>query len=616
MSEETNDPFGASNGEQNNELIFQDAVKALRGGDKTRAKELLTFLLKSESNNATYWVWLSAAVDADKERIYCLQSALKLDPENSTAKRGLILLGALSPDETIQPFVMNRPRAWEEKLLLAHEKPRERGARAALRSPLMRLGGLAVIGVGLFALIYFVVLLPRRATSANGTRTNTPGPSPTFSATPTLFGATAIPSQVFSGPTPLSAFLEATYTPTPLYVNTPRSAAAVDQYRVAKAAYNAQQWDEFIQNMKLIEPLEPQSADIPYYIAEAYRFKGEAFDAKKYYNKALGIDSKFAPAYLGLARAGLMEDPKRFDPKKLFNQAVELDPNFGETYIERALWLIERGKYKDAMPDLELAEKIMPGSPEVSLAYAQAYLGAGDADKALSYAQKAREEDVLHLPTYKLLGNLYVDRKEYDSAVEALLVYTTYASGDASGFGKLGEAYYRLGEYKNAVNAINAGEKINRNGMKKYLIYRGLANVKLGNFRDAEGDLNAAVEDDSTSFEARLGYAEALYGIEKYGSAFLQAEAMRGLESNNEEKALELYWRARIQEKRNDIRDAIKSWNDLLKMDKSAMTKEMRDEAQARLAALVPPTNTPKGSKPTSTPMPKASATPKVTSTP
>src|SRR5690242_17346321 len=96
--------------------MFQDAVDALRRGDKMRAKDIITGLLKEDQNNATYWVWLSAAVDNTKERIYCLQTALKLDPQNAIARRGLVLLGALEPDENIQPFPMNRPRAWEDKL--------------------------------------------------------------------------------------------------------------------------------------------------------------------------------------------------------------------------------------------------------------------------------------------------------------------------------------------------------------------------------------------------------------------------------------------------------------------------------------------------------------------
>src|SRR5512147_2564555 len=99
------------------DTMFQEAVDALRRGDKARARERLTLLLKAEQTNPTYWIWMSAAVDSAKERVYCLQTALKLDPENATAKRGLILLGALPPDENVQPFSLNRPREWEQKLL-------------------------------------------------------------------------------------------------------------------------------------------------------------------------------------------------------------------------------------------------------------------------------------------------------------------------------------------------------------------------------------------------------------------------------------------------------------------------------------------------------------------
>ena len=63
------------------DAAFQEAVEALREGNKTRARELLTGLLKNDQSNATYWVWMSATVDSTKERIYCLQTAFKLDPE-------------------------------------------------------------------------------------------------------------------------------------------------------------------------------------------------------------------------------------------------------------------------------------------------------------------------------------------------------------------------------------------------------------------------------------------------------------------------------------------------------------------------------------------------------
>ncbi len=134
---------------------------------KSAPRKFSRFCLKRIRIIPTYWVWLSASVDNTKERIYCLQTALKLDPENGTAKRGLILLGALAPDESVQPFPMNRPRAWEEKLLLAHEKPKERGFRAVMKSPVVRLMGVAVIGAGLIAVVLFGFVLPSRTSRSS-----------------------------------------------------------------------------------------------------------------------------------------------------------------------------------------------------------------------------------------------------------------------------------------------------------------------------------------------------------------------------------------------------------------------------------------------------------------
>src|SRR5512143_2432588 len=200
-----------------NDEVFQEAVEALRAGNKSKARELLTGLLKTDQNNATYWVWMSSTVDTVKERIYCLQTAFKLDPQNAAAKRGLILHGALPPDETIQPFPVNRPRAWEEKLLLEHEKPKPKGWAAVKASPVARLGGFAMLGlvlVGAIVYAFNLVLTQQEARPA----TITPGPSPTDTLTPTSVNATGQPVTPVGTAAPLSELLAAPYTPTPLYV--------------------------------------------------------------------------------------------------------------------------------------------------------------------------------------------------------------------------------------------------------------------------------------------------------------------------------------------------------------------------------------------------------------
>ncbi len=183
--------------------LFQDAVEALRQGQRAHAKEILTGLLKADQSNAQYWVWMSAAVDTPKERIYCLETAYKLDPKNGVAKRGLMLLGALAPDDKIQPFPLNRPRAWEEKLLLEHERPKEKGVRVALSTPVARLAQVLVVGALVIGLAVYGLLGRRSATTGPSSQA-TAGPSPTFTLTPTFANATGQPISTQHGPTPLA----------------------------------------------------------------------------------------------------------------------------------------------------------------------------------------------------------------------------------------------------------------------------------------------------------------------------------------------------------------------------------------------------------------------------
>jgi tetratricopeptide (TPR) repeat protein len=572
--------------------LFQDAVVALKSGDKPRAKELLTLLLKADQNNATYWVWLSAAVDNTKERIYCLETAFKLDPENSTAKRGLILLGALTPDETIQPFQMNRPRLWEEKLLLANEKPKEKGVKAFAKNPVIRLVGVALIGAALVSVVIFGFVLPRQI-NIIPTQTNTPGPSPTFTTTPTVFGATAAPTKPFTGPTPLWMLLPQTYTPTAVYVNTPRPAQSIDQYRSAKAAYAVGDWDAYIASMKMIIPLEPTSADVPYLIGEAYRFKGDSDNALKFYNDALKIDPNFGPPYLGLARARLMDDPN-LNVEYLFDEAITRDPNFGEIYIERARYFLYHKDPKSAIVDLKQADELLPGSPMVHMAYADAYLALDDKKNALKSAEAAYALDSTDPLIYKMLGTLYIENGQYERAIEALNVYVIYATENDRAFALLGQAYFELKDYKTAIENFDKAQAINPNGMRKFYVYKGLANLELNNVDQAVEDLEKAFANDETSFEINLGLARAYYLQEKFGSAFLKTEALKSLATTDEETALALYWHALSQEKRNEMKDAVKDWQALLAMDKAVMTPEMRAEAEQHLKVMVTPTNTSK----------------------
>ena len=94
------------------EPIFQEAQDAAMRGQRERARDLLTRLLRTEKDNPELWLLMSSVVDSSKERIYCLQSVLRIDPNNISARQGLVLLGATPPDENIEPTLPIR-RKWE-----------------------------------------------------------------------------------------------------------------------------------------------------------------------------------------------------------------------------------------------------------------------------------------------------------------------------------------------------------------------------------------------------------------------------------------------------------------------------------------------------------------------
>jgi tetratricopeptide (TPR) repeat protein len=585
------------------DTTFQQAVEALREGDKARARDMLTQLLKTDQNNPQYWIWLSAAVESTKERIYCLQTALQLDPENATAKRGLVLLGAFPPDESIQPFSLNRPRLWEEKLGLASDKPKEKVTiKSLLASPAGRLAGFGLIGIAVLALVVFGLIVPNRSRLAP--RIFTVGPPVTYTLTPTFINAT---EQVPTGKgtlIPLAALLDAPHTPTPLYVNTPREPQSVDNFRVVKAAYEKQDWDSVIAGMSEIARNEPNAADTYYYIGEAYRFQGNFRKALEAYNEALRIDPNFGPPYLGLARARLLQDPNA-DIDVLYEEAIKRDPNFGEIYLDRAIYYLNRREPELALSDLEIAEQLLPGSPIVYYYQARTHLVLDDLGKAKITAIKAKEADPTMLLAYFTLGEIYIAQEQYAQAIEVLQTYVAYDTRNATARAMIGEAYYQAGDCKTAIEALSAAISMDSRQRQSYL-YRGLCYVEAGNADAAVSDLERASSDE---FGPNLALMRAYMLQEHFGDAYLQGERLLSLAETDEEQALAYYWRALNFEKREEPENAAEAWQELLSLPRRAMTAEMRSEAEKHFYAIYTRTPSPTATKRIGTATPTKTST-------
>jgi hypothetical protein len=71
---------------------LQQGIAAAKAGDKSRAFDLLTRASREPATAELAWLWLSGVVEDDSERLFCLDSVLKINPENKAAQRGAALL--------------------------------------------------------------------------------------------------------------------------------------------------------------------------------------------------------------------------------------------------------------------------------------------------------------------------------------------------------------------------------------------------------------------------------------------------------------------------------------------------------------------------------------------
>lgn len=582
------------------DILFLQAVEAIRQEKFAQAREILTNLLRTAQDNPEYWVWLSAAMETPKERLYCLQTAYKLDPTHAGARRGLVLLGALPPAETLKPFPMSHPRPWEAKIKLADEKPKETGLKRFTNNPAYRLGALAGVGAllilgTLVGVGFFLNSRPVATPVAIGTS------RPTVTAYATNSNQAAAAQAAFQ---PLAELVLTPFTPTPVYAATPHGEAAGDSYKGALNAYNKGQWELVGIMMEQVATSQPGSADAVYFMGEARRMSGQYQDAVDYYKLAIEVNANFAPSYLGRARANLALNPKKNVIDDL-NRAIELDANYVEAYLERGLFYFKQKRdYKAALTDLEQASALN-ASPLVELNLARVLLALEENEAALEAAKRANEMDVTMLDGYLVLGMAYRASGQVDQAVEVLETYLKYQPDNAEAFAVLGSAYYARGDFETALKNLKQAVRLDKTNAEGYF-WLGQTYLEQQDYPNALSNFQISLRLRPESFEAGEGAAKAYMGQGEYNNSYIAIIKVEQYIKTEVQRARFLYIRALSLEQVSQPDAAYRDWTAILALPPEAVTAEMRAHAEASLEALRSPTPIPPTGTPTKTPLPTA----------
>jgi tetratricopeptide (TPR) repeat protein len=590
------------------EGMLKEAMAAVESGDRARARDLFTRLLKINQDQVDYWLWMSALVETARERTYCLKEVLKRDPTNTAARRGMQIMGIAAPDENqVVPRKLQR-RNWEAAVL-GTDQPEKAMAARNLRLTLGVAGGLLLI----------VVLAVAGILAARKPRYNvvyvTPDlsykESPTF--LPTNSPVVRSPTPTFNGPTPLWMQMEATYTPTALYASTPHSAEA---YRIAMRAYARGEWVNAEEYLFQVATIQPDQPDLLYFIGETNRFQEQYPSALGYYNQAISASPNFAPAYLGRARARLAEDSSsREEPLKDLDQAISLDPNLGEAYLEKAGVLIADRRFTEALGLLDSAAGLLPDSPLVAFQRSESFFQLERLEEALAEARRANQLDITLLPAYRLLGETLLANGQAAEALEALKTYTTYETKDAGAYVLLARAYEKSDDFDGALQTYGLALGLDARLIAAYA-GRGELYYTRAVYDQAAADFEQADRLDKNQFAVVMDLGRSYYQLKNYGNAYMNFERGNGLAENDGQKAEVLFWRAQSLEKLDEIETALRDYKALLELPQGAADPGWVAFAATQAASLSTPTRTPVTPTLTSTLRPTGTpVTPTVTRT-
>jgi len=600
-----------------------EAIAAARAGDRARARDLLSRLLRADSANPECWVWMSAVVDSDREKIYCLESALKLDPSNRAALRGLVVLGVRTPEEAeINAAAKVARRRKPAKVAVRTAARPRRGPSFNWRLMIASILGLFVL-VTLGELILLISrpgirilapLLPAPSTTPIGA-TATVSPTVTLTPVPleTRILRTPVPTELAG--TPLAFLVQSTSTPTPFLGMTPHP--SFEAYGAGVAAFERGDYEQAATYMRQVLELDPKLADAYYFLGEATRRLGRPGEAVDAFDQAVLLDPNFAAGYLGRARTLISIRPEQMPDD--YDRAIRADPLLAAAYLEKGAYYALRRQWEKV--DEILGQAIEAGitDPEVFIRRAEAQLNRTQYGAALGSATEGSANDPTNLDGYLMLGRAYVENSLYNAALWPLQTYTLYRPDDPVGIAYLARAHLGVGQYDSAFGEANRALGFNDRYAMAYQA-RGFVLVFRHEYEAAIDDFLAARRFGRTTFEIHFGLAEAYFGlgnlvdsIRSSNTALETAIQEQDLQVRDRKKAEVYMLLATIFEDTNPprISDALNNWRLLLSLPFASA--ESKSLAQSHIDELTGegPTRTPTLSPtPSVSPQPTATATP------
>jgi len=231
--------------------------------------------------------------------------------------------------------------------------------------------------------------------------------------------------------------------------------------------------DGFIQNVDF---------DVNYYLAAAYIKSGQLLEAEEAYNAILALRPKEEDAYF--LRGSVRLQRGQYETAKAdFDKVVSMDPDNYDRLIE-IYEALEHYGYKEV--GQEYLNNAMQAAGGKMDAYdsGRMYYYLGDYQKACVALEEARSNK--DAESYLYLGMAYEATGDYNYAAS---VYNSWIAKDTSSaaiYNQLGLCEMEMGSYKRALDAFQAGLRIEGNPLMQTLAFNEIVAYEyLGEYEHA-----------------------------------------------------------------------------------------------------------------------------------
>jgi Tfp pilus assembly protein PilF len=129
--------------------------------------------------------------------------------------------------------------------------------------------------------------------------------------------------------------------------------------------------------------------------------------------KAVELDDHSAEAHTSLAFALLYANLDQVDAEREFKRAIELDPKNAQAHHWYATALLAFGRPQEALQQIEIAQKLDPGSKAVLADKGIVLYSAGQPDAAVALLNQIEASDPSFLSPHRYLSVIAYQRKDY-----------------------------------------------------------------------------------------------------------------------------------------------------------------------------------------------------------